>query len=455
MSRTNNNHQHLPFGTFQGLKIYRNSLHPGETFDQDHVSIHNLIPSDCDKAIVTTFEWPEESFIPQVFGSNDLNISDLLIVRHDNRPKGLGRCLLGDAEVTPITGGNCYRNWHYVTCAPHTSGFLHGKLLLLRSKCGGLRVVVSGNNLYQKQWEEDRDVIWAQDFPFFANHNNELGENERHNAGPFEARLREFMTRITQCQSGNQSVQQRIHTLFQNVDFSNARGRLVFSFPGSKEDRGGWKQLASAVNELIGPGRDAETESDSDSDFYERKPKSNPNRTNCNNDSNESNDTQKSSHPILYATSGCMGDVKPEFLLQMHRAMMGDDEQIPKQTDWDDILSTSNRTGDAPRIGLVRCMWPGRDLALQMTMRGICSGRAMSRKHWYNNIPEFAKRRLFFDAPPNPALGLPQYGKHCRIHGKMMYMSIPTMSQCVLYVGSHNFSEAAWGVRGNQPKNGK
>lgn len=46
------------------------------------------------------------------------------------------------------------------------------------------------------------------------------------------------------------------------MDFSNARARLVSSFPGSPEDRGGWMQLANTVREL----RDEDLEVDSDSD---------------------------------------------------------------------------------------------------------------------------------------------------------------------------------------------
>ncbi|KAL9184960.1 hypothetical protein ACHAXT_002737 [Thalassiosira profunda] len=445
-------HHRLQMGTFQGVKLYRNRLNPGETFDNDHVSLANLIPADCERAIVTTFQGPEHVFIEETFGCDDLTIRDLLVVRHDTRKgqdgnKLPGFCVLGEAELRPISAMDGVRNWHYVTCGPHTSGCLHGKLLLFRSRSAGLRVVVSGNNFHKSQWEMDRDALWVQDFEF-AEKNGGKGA-----VGPFGSRLIEFMERITTCRQENHSVQQRVKALFEGVDFSGARGRLVYSFPTSKEKRGGWTQLANAVREL----RD-ELESDPDSDTdsslgSERKAKK-PRRSSSDDDCDRPSG-KKTDNAILNAISGSMGDVKPDFLLHMHRAMMGLDWPVSKETEWEHIM-----TQDEPQIGLIRCLWPSMQRALTMSIRSVCCGRAISTNHWHNGIPEKAKRRFFFDAPPNPPqMGLAQLRRHARAHGKVMCMTIPRETSSgykettVLYVGSHNFSKAAWGVHGNQPMN--
>mmetsp|Transcript_20615 Transcript_20615/g.37252 ORF Transcript_20615/g.37252 Transcript_20615/m.37252 type:complete len:84 (-) Transcript_20615:621-872(-) len=81
--------------------------------------------------------------------------------------------------------------------------------------------------------------------------------------------------------------------------------------------------------------------------------------------------------------SGCMGDAKPDFLFQLYRSMIGNDEQKSKGTDWGDLLSPTRAKGNEPRIGLVRCMWPSGDLAQTMTLRSVCSGRAISKQYWY------------------------------------------------------------------------
>ena len=287
---------------------------------------------------------------------------------------------------------------------------LHGKLLLLRSRTGGLRIVVSGNNFYREQWNEDRDILWIQDFPY---HVLQLTDNTgKAYIGQFEARLREYLRRTTQCSSTirNDAIQQRISALFQGVNFSNSRASFVYSFPATPIERGGWRQLANTVREL----RD-DLESDEDSD--------------CEDDDMDCNNTLT---PVMYATSGSIGHLKPDFLLQMYRSMHGNEAQASKETEWNDILSTCQSTG------LVRIMWPS-TTAKHLALSDEC-------RRWYEHVPEMIKRNCFYDAQPSG-----------RTHGKTMYTTIPTKNgssrTSVLYIGSHNLSENAWGKRGSQGNN--
>ena len=120
----------------------------------------------------------------------------------------------------------------------------------------------------------------------------------------------------------------------------------------------------------------------------------------------------------------------------------------------------------------------------------ICRGRPISYKHWENSIPDEARRRLFFDAIPNPdgpslicstasqiAAGAGgvnssklNQGKYrlragllesyyCFAHGKAIVASNMNEARnngennrsstrlpqyTAVYVGSHNFSKKAW-----------
>jgi hypothetical protein len=427
--RSRSAHDGLTMGTFLGSKLYRNRLHPGETFQQDHVAIHDLVPPSCSSALITTFEWPSESWLEEVLS----RVDNLIVVRHDKDPSSHERCVVGKAELTDIvTEGVQKPNWHYVTCAPHTGGCLHAKLILFRGG-DGLRVIVSGNNFYKKQWEGDRDALWIQDFPL------EVSVPAPPSPNAFEDRLTHILERIAQCQNAQHQglVQRRIQSLLNGVDFSNARARLVFSFPcpaGTSLERGGWRQLANAVRESCD---ELHVESSTDSEDINEHARRNAS------DSNQGS--------VLHVISGCMGDVAPDFLLQMHRALKGIDTGAAKETTWDDIDD------------LVRCMWPSTITAQSMNLLALAShARAIARKHWLT-IPECSRRKVFFDAPPNPNLpALPHIGCHAVTHGKVMYMNMNTRTgissgttggRSVLYAGSHNFSKSAWGLRGAQPKN--
>ena len=288
----------------------------------------------------------------------------------------------------------------------------------------GLRVVVSGNNFYREQWESHRDILFIQDFP---THILQMIDPKtgKHYSGQFEDRLREYLRRTTQCECPVQqaNIKRRIEALFQNINFSSAKARFVYSFPSSLDERGGWKQLANTVRELR---QDLESSEESDSD-----------------ESMDERDTQSSTWrrsllPIMHATSGSLGHLKPDFCLQQYRCMLGDPRGAPKTTEWDELLSSSD-----PQIGLLRILWPSNGV------KDLASGLVNDSRPWYNAIPDNIKQHCFYDPPPGASFG--------RTHGKVYYTSIPiengSSRTSVLYVGSHNISEAAWGKRGSQMSN--
>jgi len=270
---------------------------------------------------------------------------------------------------------------------------LHGKLFLLRTPVG-LRVVVSGNNFYREQWESHRDILFIQDFPTHVLQMTDP-KTGKHYSGQFEDRLRKYLSRTTKCECPVQqaNIKRRIDALFESINFSSARARFVYSFPSSLDERGGWKQLANTVRELRRELEGADEDSDSDESMMDER-------------DTHSNTGRRSLLPIMYATSGSLGHLKPDFCLQQYICMLGDDRGAPKTTEWDELLSRSD-----PQIGLLRILWPSngvKDLALG----------AHNSRPWYNAIPDNIKQKCFYDPPPGASYG--------RTHGKVYYTSIPT-----------------------------
>ncbi len=416
----------LAFGTFGGTTIYQNCLHAGETFAKGHVSIHNLVLEDCSCALITTFAldpiadqlWLESIFSP---------FTQVTFVAH----KAQGP-IVGHATLQPLYTPTTNPNWRLLECQPHTGGCLHAKLLLFRNP-HGLRVVVSGNNFFQGQWQVDRDVLWVQDFSTTTT-TSSSSSNAGCYGGEFQATLVSLVQDLVKCENPQDQrvVNVQMEALLQGIDFVPAQGRLVTSFPTSVagKERGGYRQLALAVtsfqNELDSHGSD---ESDNDDCNHEHE---NQNYANNNDVIPEGS--------IVYATSGSMGDLRPDFMLQMYQAFAcGQEVHASSSTPWHVLYDK------------IKCLWPSRETALTMNaMAFVCHARSMSRLHWNDYIPEMAKRRVFFDARPNPTTKgeLPYFPfAHC----KTMYIATPNMS--LVYVGSHNFSKSAWGLRGEMPRN--
>jgi Tyrosyl-DNA phosphodiesterase len=239
------------------------------------------------------------------------------------------------------------------------------------------------------------------------------------------------------CRKDQELVQPRIDALLAGIDFSS-NAKLVISFPrpkGSRDERGGWKKLVRVVDRVLRASDLRRDDPDSDDDDDWKNP-------------DDPYDQQQSSTPnhcdsVLYATSGSFGNLEPDFLLQMYEAMDGKEWRASKGTKWERIHDD------------VRCFWPCKVTACTMDLIGVVGAlRPMPQSHW-DTIPDCSKVKVFHDAIPNPPIKIPSkvMGSsdlefHPVTHGKFIWNS-----RGVLYVGSHNLSKAAWGLRNAQPKN--
>jgi hypothetical protein len=145
--------------------------------------------------------------------------------------------------------------WQRLLVRPQTDGSMNAALLLLRTP-SGLRVVVSGNSLFD-QWDSDWDALWVQDLPL-GDSTRSVGAQPTSGSGSeLKSRLCCFLSRLTACRDSKDSgiVERRLAALVGGVDFSGARSRLVDSFAMSAQhgtcmDVGhglaGWKRLGEA-----------------------------------------------------------------------------------------------------------------------------------------------------------------------------------------------------------------
>jgi hypothetical protein len=339
------------------------------------------------------------------------DVKDLIVVQHDFRRSDAGCRLVGEGNLKPMVFQDCERvtnheRWFWIPAKPVTGGFLHSKLLMFRSM-HGLRVVVCGSNLSQRQWEFDRDTLWAQDF--FVN------TSKPPPFSVFAHNLRVFCSDLCSCEDPmeNRHAQSVLHEMFEHVHITTA-ARLVFSFPRGKESekmRGGWEQLALSVENLL-QAICSDSLDDEEAEIVSPAADLHQQRS------------------IVYSMAGSVGDLRPDFMLQMYKAMNGITSTVSEDTPWEEVN------------GQIRSLWPSRSTAKTMVMT---SARAMPLHHW-NTIPAFAKQQNFFDSIPNPQeLSLPEFSCYAFSHSKVLIKT--GCNTGVIYVGSHNFSQAAWGLR--------
>ena len=466
----------LALGTFRdGRQIYANRLHPNESSSRisddgdggdakrQHVHISELVLPETTTCVCTTFVRGDPEWY-KTFLDNEY-VEHFIVVAHDGRPDGR---FVGDAELVPMfphletdllhhqqqrtehSEGSIDENgrddddvvdhefrqrrtgWRWLLAKPRSGGILHAKLLLFRNNRagGGLRVVVSGNNLHQGQWETDRDCLWVQDF--FECPPLESPSRATMISSPSGGALGSFLSDLTQCRDGEQqqSVNTVLDALFHNINMTTATARLVFSFPRTTAGalQGGWIQLASAVRSVL-----QEMGIQSENSQYEHGA------------------TSTKADVTLYAMAGSFGNLWPEFLLQMKQAIQG---KVPAWTpkhkpSWNDVDG-------------LQCLWPSCETALSSyhLQAIVGSMRAMPLAHW-RSIPKDARRRIFCDALPNTnsfPLFLEDDGapRHALSHAKVLLLEAKQSQNdniSVIYVGSHNFSQAAWGLKGAAPKN--
>ena len=442
----------VPFGTFLQGSICRNKIanaEPEELATNGHYSIDELVLPNCSSAICTTFQSGRASWLQHVFS----NVDELLVLKASSQDPTQGPTI-GNAEVLPMLQKVSAEgqenpqqqlelelepipNWYWIQARVHTGGCLHGKMLLLRSPREGLRVVICGSNLYRGQWDHHRDVFFVQDFPVAAHHDRIGFGNE----------LLSFLTELTLCVDAHdqEMVSSRIHRVFDKIDFSSAKAKLVVSMPRTKAELaagrscGGWKQLAIAAHDAMLASGMGDMDDDDEKDGGDNNPQQ-----------RQQDSSNKNS--LLYANSGSMGNVEPDFLLQMYQAMNGENKSAEKTTRWVDVV---NR---------VRCLWPSIATACKIDLIGLKGASRHIPRNVLNKIKRRYRNEIFRDAIPNPPT-LAVFERewqgyrikdadsqtrkfHPATHGKFLWNS-----KGVLYVGSHNFSKAAWGQRKTQPRN--
>jgi len=428
---------------------------------------------------------------------------NVTVIAHDDRQKNF--CLVGEAELAPIYEAEMGKRWLWCYVRPN-GGLLHCKFLLLRAP-EGLRVVISGNNLCS-QWTADRDCMWVQDFGLHGREGGKDsadGHTDHDDLGllGFGVRLKLFVETLTKCRHEEDRVCMNLRMLdiFQDVDFSTARAALVESMPLDRVDmRGsplsakkilktGWKRLAEAVRQVhMAEGVTVGGGAAGQEGGQEQKVVA-PAAADWGSSMLSVHGPARVVEGRTYFQAGSFGDLYPDFLQQMVGAMHGREDVIPPEIEWGDVTAA-------------RCLWPSRTSAREMNPCGVLyTLRAIPMRLWHQ-IPTDAKDRLFFDAPPTewwvqPILqqstgilqqstGLPAletreerlhlampsnnskvYDTHSKVwnparflaqdykpvaHAKTIFTQLPGCGGAVMYVGSHNISKSAWGLRGGKPK---
>jgi hypothetical protein len=493
----------LKMGTFAaGNTIYRNRLTDEETLEDGFVGLESLVPPDVQAVTATTFISPR----PNWFWEWIPDVRKLVVIRHNHTQSK--RRTLGDANVTTFQQ---QKQWLFVTANPRSTGYMHAKLLLFRSP-EGLRVVIPGNDLCEKQWQTKRDFIWIQDFNVKSNSLEPVEaakkkqkskrikmreRKERRLRATFDDLLWFFLSDLTNCRRQKYKAYLESHkrVMLNNIDFSAAVAKLVLSYPRvytSKKEKGGFKMLAKAVNQLLRDGK-TETEEnyplDDSSDDAANSvskllliPNSSMPKVVKPTVDDEGTSTQEPGAPytmlspadrsrpssqeysdkvsltrvtamvrgvrdkmedgeqIFVLPGSLTADIRPDFLVNMCRSMLGETKElhIPKEVPWDLIEG----------LGL-RVLWPSRRTLLSLKWEDIMSWeRAMSMEHW-KSIPCQIKRKLFVDTKE----------KQCSNHHPY---PIPFRSRLILrhggstsflYFGSHNFTDVSWGIRNKPPHN--
>lgn len=473
----------LPLGTFAAASedsgmLYRNRVHPDESFATGHVHISELVLPEATTCLCTTFMRGDPEWFKQFM---DNSFEHFIVVCHDDRRSEFR--FVGDAELLPMfphiesdyqkmaqyqqekqqlnaevmeeteqalqTEQEEHKRragWKWLLAKPRSGGSLHAKLLLFRN-AEGLRIVVSGNNLHQAQWETDRDCLWIQDFAVVDSSSNKKNDFGGILSGG--GALGSFLKDLTQCRDAHDQhiVNNVIQTLFRQVDLSTATARLVFSFPRTTEGalQGGWIQLTRAVQSLL---REQQQQLGMSHDKVSQP-------------TNQNDNDDDVSTSTLYAMAGSFGNLWPDFLMQMKCAMQG---LLPNRSSTSAAAARSPAAWD--EVEGVQCLWPSCQTALSFYhLRAIASCmRPMPLSHW-RCIPWSARRRIFFDALPSavshPLAVEDGQPRHALAHAKVMLLEkkktkddgTSTSTSAVAYVGSHNFSQAAWGLKGTTPKN--
>jgi Tyrosyl-DNA phosphodiesterase len=512
--------ERLPFGYFQcGQTLYRNKLNDQELLEDGFVALHQLVVPNCQSALLTTFD-SHVTMKSSIHLAMEVcpDVPKVLLVGHADY-MGMPFCGLRlPYKHKAIASLKVKREWYWMACRPfgRPEQLMHAKILLFRSD-QGLRIAVSGNNLTEKQWTEDRDCLWIQDVPASVAAQREHSSSTQVDELPM-IRLKCFLVDLLKSSVAFHDidshmdelilsfVMSKVETLLGGLEdhaVNSKNVRFVYSFPRPMK-QGGWQQLCQAVWEL----RQVEKKKrelylsnhvNQDDLWYD---------TDDGDGDNIDFGARTLNRIYLFAMSGSFGDLKPDFLHQMRKAMAGYRSAIGYCSTEEGNCGRSARSslslGKSLSWSAIKqtfCLWPSNETVLSMNpiaLLGRC--RPMSRAHW-ETIPASARRSLFFDAVPNPrgpslqsstesqaAAGFgrnltpslcglrfrsePLSAYHSFAHGKVIFATtmcnagkegrLPMSESdrtnidapyAAVYVGSHNFSKNAWGIRDSRPGN--
>jgi Tyrosyl-DNA phosphodiesterase len=366
-------------------------------------------------------------------------------------------------------------HWHQMFVKPHM-GLMHSKLCLFRNQ-HGLRVVICGANLFQNQWECQRDVLWIQDFfnttvtvTTSTSATSKTSINNVNKSNQFGDAMYKFCRDLTICASADdQGVVDKFLYLilgFNNeLDFTTAAGTIVYSFPRRQDTtrnshdsspcthRGGWKMLAESVQEqfILQRQRDKDrhhmpvTIADVVLGLKERHDRGGVNNNNTMKRKRRQGSTSSTADVMItthiktiHVMSGSLGDVKPGFLEQMKNALRGLQEPAgsrSRTTSWDVIVADSNNSpsnsSNSSAVGW-QIYWPSQETAAKsMMMQSIRANMRAIPKAYWQTIPPTARQALFADVVHNPLKASGMTGGHCypNSHAKVILSLAPLSPQ--------------------------
>ncbi|KAJ8102211.1 tyrosyl-DNA phosphodiesterase-domain-containing protein [Lipomyces tetrasporus] len=349
----------------------------------DDITIEEVLqPAKLRAAVLSAFQWHYEWILDKVFLGRTQLV--LVVPAKGHEAREALRSMLSSVPNTRI-------------CTPNMDGLIncmHSKLQLLFYDTY-LRVCVPSANLTNYDWGEGDGVIenimYIHDFPL---------REKRHSAGAEIGRFAKELIYFVEAQGMFPDIVDRLRTevLWQNTDSV----RFVHSIGGEHREesriwRTGYPGLSKAVKELGGNGR---TEAQID-----------------------------------YVVSS-MGSITPVLVEAIYKAATG--KQLSIST-----YPRSSESSFAPIKSRIRVYFPTHDTVATSKGGFMSAGTiCFSRSYW--NKPAFP-RQIIRDGR--------SVRRGCLMHDKIMFvrfehpadLSDGTRVAGVVYIGSANMSESAWG----------
>ena len=416
---------------------YSNLL-PGELPDGVHISWKDIFPVDAKHALFTSL-FPERSY--EWLREKCPNLKNVLLI----------------ADICPAPKKNIDRkvnfsahsgNW-MVLKGNRGSGLVHCSLMLFRTPTY-LRFVCGGTNL-EGQFEIDRDSLYVQDFPIVPRWNSSEKSNSKeqnrvrtqNKSNTFCEQLTNFLDYLPYANTkpdDRQVIDRHCVDILKNVDFTKATGRLVTCMPSNKNNnKGGWKELRKGIREL--------------------------------------SDVELTNGRIDFAT-GHFGAIQTDFLSQMSQCFRNIKEPADnikittgagnttnnnnnghckckqKNCNCDDSFNNSDNVTNLHSIGTVFMYHSSRKTILAPLTNSFAVMRTTAPATIARGTKDILLNNYFHDAIPkfrreneNSSVLVPI------LHGKCILAVHPNKDCATIFVGSQNFSKAAWGYGNQQPTN--